>query len=69
VKLPPDTDEMTSTSSSSERVPPFHGNVTLRSWFRTPYESALARVPPPENARMTNSSSEFFVTWPFGSSS
>jgi hypothetical protein len=76
VKLPPDTDEITSTSSSRERgvasqpvSPAAHGspvvgfsrNVTAFNWFITPTESAAARVPPPESASTTKTSSEFLA--------
>jgi hypothetical protein len=74
VKLPPDTDEITSTSSSRERgvasqpvslaahgrpVAGFRRKVTAFNWFITPTESAAARVPPPESASTTKTSSEF----------
>src|SRR5689334_7717912 len=76
VKLPPETEVITSTSSSSERgvashpgslathgnpVVGFSRNVTAFNWFITPTDSAAARVPPPENASTTNTSSEFLV--------
>src|SRR5438034_364208 len=50
VNDPPETDEMTSTSSSSF-LPP--GIVMPSSWRSTPYEKPAARVPPPENVRIT----------------
>jgi hypothetical protein len=55
-KLPPETEEMTSTSSRSDRPPPIGVRSSSR---RTPYASAAARVPPPEKVRMMNVSSSF----------
>jgi hypothetical protein len=52
VKLPPDTDVMASTSSSRR---PLGIGVSRSSWS-TPYASADARVPPPENARIITTS-------------
>src|SRR5450759_2885204 len=55
-KLPPATDEMTSTSSSRVRFA--FGTAAGPSSLITPYEKAADLVPPPDNIRTMKSSSE-----------
>src|SRR4051812_30500960 len=60
---PPDTPDTKVTLSSSECVPVrVRTVVSLTSW-RTPYEKAAARVPPPEKASPTMTSSPALGSW------
>ncbi len=59
VKLPPDTPVITSIVSSSRMRPRGLSTSVLRSTSSTPYANAAARVPPPENVRMTRLSFPF----------
>ena len=66
MKLPPDTDEIMSTSSSKRRCLLPMLILVSRNFFRTPYDNAAERVPPPENAINKESSSDrwFFDSEP-----
>jgi len=62
VKLPPETPVIMSTASIRRKRLPFDPIASVRrSICRTPYENAAARVPPPENARITRFSGSFIA--------
>ena len=59
MKLPPDTPAIMSTSSMAGCVSPRTVMGVRRNSSNTPYDSAAARVPPPEKARSTSAPGSF----------
>jgi hypothetical protein len=54
VKLPPDVPVIRSISDSAECGPAGPATIVRRNSSSTPKEKAAARVPPPENVRMSS---------------